>query len=733
MSEDTRQRELARVATAPPDVRQALARVRDYLRTRRAGEASTESTDEAFMAERALRQLERRLEQLSATQTALRLQNASLRAERRRLAGERQRYRDLFEQAPGASLVTDEDDVIREVNRAATGLFARPAVELVGRAIRDLGVTGIDAEAGPAWADRAATVGPLGIGHAVTMTRADGRAVTCSVEVSPWHDAAGRVKGGRWTLRDISAQARACEAVARSEARFRMMAEISTDMISRHAPDGTYRYASPAARSLLGVEPSELVGVSAFSNLHADDLPEARRLLERFAEGESDAETIVFRKRRGDGTYLWVESSIRAIRGDGGELRELQCASRDITGREQAEHALKLIRAAVEQIDEAVVVTEGAFEPPGPRIVFVNPAFERMTGYDADEVLGKTPRMLQGPATDRRELDRLRRALAAGESFMGETINYRKDGEAYVVQWHVAPVRQEEAGPITHWVAIQRDVTRQRAAERQARQHETELAHVARLSTMGELASGLAHELNQPLAAISNYAQGCKLRLGQHTGPVGEAPATRPDAAWLADGIDQIARQADRAGRIIRRMRGFVDKREPMREWVDLNELIEEVLELCRHELQAAGVMVRRRLDEGLPAVPGDRIQIEQVLVNLVQNAVEAMRDHGVDRPVLIIDTEPVGAGVRARVTDNGPGLTDEQLDRLFEPFFTTKGQGMGVGLNISQSIVQSHAGELWATRNAQRGVTFHLTLPGVGEAATDAWGPEAGRVARER
>jgi C4-dicarboxylate-specific signal transduction histidine kinase len=275
----------------------------------------------------------------------------------------------------------------------------------------------------------------------------------------------------------------------------------------------------------------------------------------------------------------------------------------------------------------------------------------------------------------------------------------------------VAPVRQIENGPITHWVAIQRDMTEQRRAEEEAREHEREMAHVARLSTMGEMASGLAHELNQPLAAISNYVSGCTQRLSQL-----EAPAQAAlNVDWFQDALSRIGNQADRAGQIIRRLRSFVDKREGDREMVPINELIDDVCELCKHDIEQSEVIVHRELGENLPEVPADRIQVEQVVLNLVRNAVEAMHEHNgeVQDRELWLKSAAEDGGIHLTVSDSGPGMSEEQLARVFEPFFTTKSAGMGVGLNISQSIIQGHEGRLWVQQNAERGVTFHLTLPG--------------------
>ena len=702
------------------ELAQQIQTLRQRVDRLREGTEPAETT--AQQLDEALQQLDVSLEELASAQSELSQQNDQLLDQARELEAERRRYRDLFEQAPDAYLVTDAHGVIQEANKAAETLLDRSRQYITGQSLL-LFTLGEDRENLRQMLRQKMQQGRRVAGERVQVWKNSEEAIPCSIDVAPSYDGAGRVVGGRWIVRCVSREEEARQALARSEARFRMMTENSTDMISRHAPDGTYLYASPAARSIMGTSPDDLIGRSPFDSIHPDDLPMLRDLHHRLTTGQTDQETVVFRKRRHNGTYLWVESSIRALRGTRGQVQELQASTRDISDRKEAEHALKLIQAAIEQIDESVVVTESDFEPPGPRIVFVNPAFERMTGYAAEEVIGKSPRILQGPETDRQELNRLRRALERGETFFGEVTNYRKDGSPFILQWHLAPVRQIEGGPITHWVAIQRDVTDQREAEQQAREHEAEMAHVARLSTMGEMASGLAHELNQPLAAISNYVQGCKHRLDTLAAQAAdgsdksETTSTNHanDLAWFNQAVDQIGSQASRAGQIIRRLRSFVNKREPEREMIDLNAVLDDVLDLSRNDIHGSDVTLKQSLAEPLPTVPADRIQIEQVVLNLVRNAIEALRDNDAADRLLQISTaaDSSTGGVHLAVTDNGPGMNDEQLNRLFEPFFTTKSHGMGVGLNISQSIIQSHEGRLWAERNEERGVTFHLTLPG--------------------
>ncbi|HEX7009903.1 MAG TPA: ATP-binding protein [Phycisphaeraceae bacterium] len=370
--------------------------------------------------------------------------------------------------------------------------------------------------------------------------------------------------------------------------------------------------------------------------------------------------------------------------------------------QQQLEEQLRLIRSAVDQIDEAVVITEVQLDPPGPRIIYVNPGFERMTGYQAHEVIGRTPRILQGPRTSRAVLDRLRKQLEQGLPFHGQTVNYRKDGSEFILDWDITPLRNAQ-GRITHWVSIQRDVTAQKAAEELARRHEEELAHIGRLSTMGEMASGLAHELNQPLAAITNYIQGCLRRLQSGPIPPGD----------LEQIMTRIAAQAERASQIIRRLRNFVRKRQTRRSSTRVNDLVMDAIALIEPQVRQQNIQLRLELGADLPLVLLDSIQVEQVILNLVRNAIEAMEDNAPQDRMLTIQTvRESPALVRVSVRDRGQGVAQGAYNRIFDPFFTTKPRGMGMGLTISQSIVQAHHGRLWAQRNEDRGMTFHFTLP---------------------
>ncbi len=252
------------------------------------------------------------------------------------------------------------------------------------------------------------------------------------------------------------------------------------------------------------------------------------------------------------------------------------------------------------------------------------------------------------------------------------------------------------------------EMEERRRAEERAHQHQSELAHVARLSTMGEIVTELAHELNQPLAAISCDARACVHLL---------QPDRNFDVEELRDSMDHVGKQADRAGEIIRRLRRFVRKAQPTRTTMDINTLVKEVFVLVEGEAHSAGVDVRFELADRLPPVTVDRIQIEQVMVNLMRNALDAMRGLETSPRVLTIRTRMgENDSVEVAVHDRGDGISDDDLPRIFDRFFTTRPSGMGMGLPISRSIAESHDGTLSVTANPDRGTTFHLNLPASNE-----------------
>jgi two-component system sensor kinase FixL len=255
-------------------------------------------------------------------------------------------------------------------------------------------------------------------------------------------------------------------------------------------------------------------------------------------------------------------------------------------------------------------------------------------------------------------------------------------------------------------VAVARDITDRRRAEEQARQHLQQLAHVSRVSSMGEMASAIAHEINQPLTAIANYASACLRLLRSGQAQAGEAQ----------EAMQRVAAEAERAGEIVRKMRGFVRGEEGQMALVAPSFLAAEVMRLAAAEARQSGVELKSEVQPGLPEVLADSIQIQQVLLNLVRNAVEAVDgSEGPRREVALTVGRAADGGVHFTVRDTGPGLAPGALDKVFEPFYTTKPDGIGIGLPLSRSIADAHGGRLWASAERE-GAAFHLVLPAAQE-----------------
>jgi C4-dicarboxylate-specific signal transduction histidine kinase len=264
----------------------------------------------------------------------------------------------------------------------------------------------------------------------------------------------------------------------------------------------------------------------------------------------------------------------------------------------------------------------------------------------------------------------------------------------------------DDAGGVAAVVAAGRDVTERLRAEEQARRHLQQLAHVGRISAMGEMATAIAHEINQPLTSVRTYAQASRRLLA-----AGEDPRT------LADTLERVADQAERAAQIIQRLRAFLAQHDVQAMPVDPDFLVREVIGLCRAEAAQCGVQLRLESIAGaLPRVHVDPIQIEQIVLNLVRNGIEAIQQAESEQRVLCVSTRRCGKEVWVSVLDSGPGVASDAAPRVFDAFYTTKPGGMGVGLALSRSIAEAHGGRLWLDEGHARGALFHLALPAVAQ-----------------
>jgi C4-dicarboxylate-specific signal transduction histidine kinase len=264
-----------------------------------------------------------------------------------------------------------------------------------------------------------------------------------------------------------------------------------------------------------------------------------------------------------------------------------------------------------------------------------------------------------------------------------------------------------EVGGVPCYIGTFHDVTAQRRAEREAKEQGKQLTHLTRVALLGQLSGALAHELNQPLTAILSNAQAAQHFLA----------ADRIDPQELREILGDIVAEDQRASEVIRRLRTLFKQGETQLQPLDANDLVREALALAHGDLITRNIDVATDLAPDLPLVKGDRVQMNQVLLNLLLNASEAMSLNESGERGLTIKTALTGEGVQVSVTDRGPGIPEDRQSRLFEPFFTTKPQGLGLGLSISRAIVTAHGGRLWSTNNPDCGATFHLALPGHAEA----------------
>lgn len=376
-----------------------------------------------------------------------------------------------------------------------------------------------------------------------------------------------------------------------------------------------------------------------------------------------------------------------SLRSNGGEPRRRTASSPDSEALLQA--IFETSPDGLITIDEAGIIRS------------FNPAAERMFGHRAAEVIGRNVTCLMPSPYREQHDDYMRRYFCTGEKrIIGigrEVLGQRKDGTIFPLDLAVGEARADGRRVFAGFV---RDVSARRRAEERLQELQDELIHVARLSAMGEMASALAHELNQPLTALINYAQATRRLVGEDE-----------SQASLRSLLDKVAQQGSRAGQIIHRLRQFIAKGETERTLEDVNAVVEEASALALIGAAGKSVAVRRLLQEDLPPVLMDKIQIHQVITNLIRNSIDALAEVGPGE-IVIATRRPRPAQVEIAVADTGPGLAPEVAARLFQPFVTTKPNGMGIGLSICRTIVEAHGGKLWASDSPGGGAMFTMSLP---------------------
>ncbi|WP_245593467.1 PAS domain-containing sensor histidine kinase [Azospirillum halopraeferens] len=501
-------------------------------------------------------------------------------------------------------------------------------------------------------------------------------------------------------------------------ARFQAMIETVPDGVIVIDADGRILNYNPACERLFGWRAEEVCGRNVAMLMPPPYREEHDGYLTRYlATGERRIIGIgrEVRGQRKDGTTFPMELAVgEARQGEGPAFIGI---IRDLTERRRAEAEMRereaRLASILETVPDAIVIID-----EGGLVVSFSPAAERLFGYTAADMMGQNVSLLM-PSPYREQHDAyLARYIATGERRIigiGRVVSGRRaDGSVFPMELAVGEVRTAGRRLFTGFV---RDLTERQATEKRLQELQAELLHVSRVSAMGQMASTLAHELNQPLTAVINYAKAVKRMLANVEGPA---------VPKVADTMDKAVAQATRAGQIIRRLRAFIEKGHTERTVENLNKVVEEAAALALVGAKETGMRVHFDLHpQALPVVI-DKVQIQQVVLNLVRNAAEAMAE--CERRDLVIATGPSGESsdlAEVSVADTGPGIDERVMEQLFQPFVTTKAKGMGLGLSICRSIIDAHGGRLWPRRHPAGGTVFHFTVlsadaPGAEEEAGD-------------
>lgn len=399
------------------------------------------------------------------------------------------------------------------------------------------------------------------------------------------------------------------------------------------------------------------------------------------------------------GSTRYLQISASPIHNERGKKIAAIEVCNDITKRKEAE----LRQRESEQMHKNVF--DSAWHgivilTPQGQFIDCNPAFAGLLGYTRKELFRLSARHIV-PNDCQELLLQFRDQILANKQITAEITAIRKDGRTIPIEVGAGATFTYHGHPAL--LAFTRDLTETKQVEQQLRQHQLQLAHAARMNTLGELTAGIAHELNQPLGAIVNYTKGCIRRLNSQS----------PDPTTLIPAISEVSKQAERAGEIILRLRRFAKKGELKQTITDPNEVVRESISFLQPEISSHGITIRKKLARQIPPVFADKIQLEQVVVNIIKNAVDALTEAPSEGRRIYLQTSLTNEqAIEILIHDFGPGFNDQELNKIFQPFYTTKNDGLGVGLSISQTIIEAHGGNLKATPQPKEGACFRITLP---------------------
>lgn len=512
-------------------------------------------------------------------------------------------------------------------------------------------------------------------------------------------------------LTDIEDRKRADEARTEGERSLRRLIESIPGMIAVSDGDGGLEYLNERILKFVGRDLAELRKLGWASVVHEDDVDS---VLDAWRRSRHTGQPIdvTFRMRRADGAHRWFHSRSTPLLDGERRIRRWYSLLWDIEDRKQAELALQAsereLRLLIDSVPGMVAVASatGEHEYANKRVMdYVGRSLSDVAG------MGWTDDIHPG------ERDAVRKEwLRCVERGQAMDIDHRWRRHDGVYRWFHARVEPllDARGGIVRWYGLLVDIDDWKRTEEALRRSQADLAHVTRLTTMGELSASIAHEVNQPLAAIVNNADAC----------LGLLSNGAADLADVREALHDIAADAERASAVIERVRQLAKRAPVVSALLDLRQVVGDVVRLAGHESASRGVAIRTELAQELPPVRGDLVQLQQVLLNLVVNGIDAMGALAESERVLTIsahrDGGDAGPAAVLAVRDAGVGFTADAADHLFDAFFTTKPHGMGMGLAISRSIIEAHGGRLWAESHPGPGATFAFRLPAAAPDASD-------------
>jgi len=462
--------------------------------------------------------------------------------------------------------------------------------------------------------------------------------------------------------------------------------DATSDLIALVDLEGRIIRVNKAFAARLDRTPREVVGLPLQHVLAEEGSPFPDPFLALQIGGPGSAEVPIPRL---GGTFM--VSAAPLVHPHGARYGTVLVAT-EITALKQREEELRTFAQAITSIGECVVITD-----LDGRITFVNRAAEEVWGYPPEELLGQPWELLIAP--DQRDAFQQAVAATLKGGWRGEVREVRRSGETFPALLTTSLVRDEEGRPKA-FIGVFRDVAKERQLQQQLLQSD-------KLAAIGQLISGVAHELNNPLTVVMGFSQ---LLLRDETIP----PSVRAD-------VEKIYKEADRARRIVQNLLTFARSHKPQRSPISINEVLERTLELRLYEMAVHNISVHKDLDPALPLMMGDFYQLQQVFLNIINNAVEAMVGSGKGGGSLAITTRRMGNTLRVTISDTGPGIPPEHMGRIFDPFFTTKEKGTGLGLSISYGIIQEHGGTISVEPRREGGVTFIVDLPAMEEGWKEA------------